>query len=167
MKRIIATVGATAMMVASAVPAAAYFFPSFGGTDTLNNVANINTTMSVSSNTGSNLQKNFGSTGGSHWGWGGSNLTQGNVGLTGAATAIGVVETQANNNTGCNCFDDVNNTANVYTVVGISANTGGNSQYNFGYADKGTLTQGNMLGTGAAAAQGTVFTVVNSNFEME
>ncbi len=166
MKRIIATLSAAAMMAASAVPAAATFGFPWGGSDTLNNTAVINTTMSIGANTGSNLQKNFGSTGGSGWGWGGSSLTQANVGATGTAAAGGLVQNQANNGVDCNCFDDVNNTAVITTVIGVSANTGSNTQMNFGYTSKGTLEQGNLLSTGGALAEGTVFNVVNSNYVM-
>jgi len=168
MKRIIASLGAVAMVAAAVVPASAFGGWHWGGgTDTLNNYANITTSMTLNSNSGANQQKNLGGALSGYHSWGGSTVTQSNVGTTGAAQAGGFVENQANNNTGCNCFDDVNNAAYVMTGMTVNANTGNNTQMNLGGTfGKGTVGQGNMLGTGGALSEGHVFTVVNSNYEM-
>lgn len=188
MKRIVASLGALALVAVAASPAMGFSgFSRFQprSQDTLSNWADVNTDVVVKSNTGGNHQLNAGGTaalgggtptyslrsrgfGGNRSG-GDAELTQVNDLISGPAAAGAVLETYANNGTGgCDCFDEVENGVDADTNVTVKANTGRNFQKNFGatfgHGDDMTVAQGNVMGTGAATSQAQVFQVFNSSY---
>lgn len=187
MKRILATVGAAAMVVASATPALGFWYQPRSN-DTLENKAKVSNEVLVISNSGLNFQVNDGLA------QGGSPSYQGNMKLskfgsknwnkpsqndvelnqvnelhTGKSGAGSEIMTEVNNGTNCGCFDDVENKARVYNHGLVVSNSGLNFQINKGLAQGGSngdteLNQGNFAWTGESVATSSIWTVANSSY---